>query len=123
MVIRDNQVGRMLVVGDCRKRSAVGVGGYHVIAPASKQSAHPLQHKRIVVNNDDALAAGYIDRCMGGGRRFAGFWPSGSATEKQHPFPNVDVRLTGWSSSRHRRSTMASPTPRPPRSRSGPPRR
>src|SRR5207248_8431851 len=60
------------------KPGAIGAGCYHMIAPASKQSAHPLEHKWVVINDDDQLAMGYISQCRGGGRRFADFGSRGN---------------------------------------------
>ena len=37
-----------------------------------------------------------------------------TVTENREPLPTVEVRSIGWSSSAHRRSTMASPSPSPP---------
>src|SRR5262244_2744366 len=42
-----------------------------MISPASKQSAHPLQYQRIVVDHHDQVAIGCIHKRMSGGGRFA----------------------------------------------------
>src|SRR5436189_191681 len=59
----------MIAVGESGKPGGIGAGRYHMVAPVSKQSAHPLEHKWIVINDEDQLAMGYISQCRGGGRR------------------------------------------------------
>src|SRR5258708_29039841 len=53
-----------------------------MIAPASKQSPHRLQHERIVIDNYDQLAIGCIDTRTSGGGRFAHFRPRGNARHR-----------------------------------------
>src|SRR6266436_2776548 len=53
-----------------------------MIAPASKQSAHPLQYERIVVDHHDQLAIGCIHKRMRGSGRFADFRPRGNARHR-----------------------------------------
>src|SRR5215472_7260884 len=53
-----------------------------MIAPASKQSAHPLQYKRIVIDDHNQLAIGCIHKRMSGGGRFADFRPRGNARHR-----------------------------------------
>src|SRR6266498_2532097 len=53
-----------------------------MIAPASKQSAHPLQHERIVIDHHDQLAIGCIYKRMIGGGRFTDFRPRGNARHR-----------------------------------------
>src|SRR6516162_10253186 len=50
-----------------------------MIAPVSKQSTHPLQYERIVVDHHDQLAIGCIHKRMSGGGRFADFRSRGNA--------------------------------------------
>src|SRR4029453_3894827 len=54
-----------------------------MIAPASKQSAHPLQYERIVVDHHDQVAIGCIYKRMSGGGRFADFRPRGNARHRE----------------------------------------
>src|SRR5215510_14086209 len=53
-----------------------------MIAPASKQPAHPLQYEWIVVDQHNQLAIGCIHKRMSGGGRFADFWPRGNARQR-----------------------------------------
>src|SRR5215470_10112007 len=53
-----------------------------MIAPASNQSAHPLQYERIVVDHHDQVAIGCIHKRMSGGGRFADFRPRGNARHR-----------------------------------------
>src|SRR5262249_121725 len=53
-----------------------------MIAPASKQSAHPLQYERIVVDHHDQVAIGCIHKRMSGGGRFADFRPRGNVRHR-----------------------------------------
>src|SRR6516162_2392957 len=53
-----------------------------MISPASKQSAHPLQYERIVVDHHDQFAIGCIHKRMSGGGRFADFRPRSNARHR-----------------------------------------
>src|SRR5215469_613294 len=53
-----------------------------MIAPASKQSAHPLQYKRIVIDDHNQLAIACIHKRMSGGGRFPDFRPRGNARHR-----------------------------------------
>src|SRR5215475_11716111 len=53
-----------------------------MIAPASKQAAHPLQYEWIVVDHHDQVAIGCIHNRMSGGGRFDDFRPHGNARHR-----------------------------------------
>src|SRR5215831_18893309 len=53
-----------------------------MIAPASKQSAHPLQYEWIVVDDHNQFAIGCIHKRMSGGGRFGDFRPRGNARHR-----------------------------------------
>src|SRR6266436_3777111 len=53
-----------------------------MIAPASKQSAPPLQDERIVIDHHDQLAIGCIHKRMSGGGRLADFGPRGNTRHR-----------------------------------------
>src|SRR5207247_10651587 len=61
MIVRNYDVGRMIVLRQSSKRGAAGGPDYDAAAPASDQPTHPLQHKRIVVDHDDKLAVGCVE--------------------------------------------------------------
>jgi hypothetical protein len=87
IIIRDNQVGRMIAFCESGEGRTVGAGSYYMPAPAWKESARPLQHKRIVINEHDELAIGSI-RVSAGADAFATSGraaTSGTATAKAGP--------------------------------------
>src|SRR6266540_2644600 len=76
MIVRNDHVGRLTVFGEAGKRGAVGPPGDDTTAPASEQSAHSLEHERIIVDHDDEFAVGYIEPGKDRSGRFDGLGTS-----------------------------------------------
>src|SRR5262245_25716719 len=57
-IITNDQIRASTPLLELGQRLAVGRGGRDFKAPAFQQSAHALEHERVVINNNDKLSTG-----------------------------------------------------------------
>jgi len=56
LVIRNDQIGRAIVIGKACKRRTVRLSGYDPASPALQQPAHAVEDAFIIVDDHDELA-------------------------------------------------------------------
>ena len=57
VIIRNDEVGRGILLGQRFERLALLVCGYDPAAPTAKDSTHPFQNQRVIIDHQHKLAA------------------------------------------------------------------